>query len=70
MLKRFLPFLLFVLFFSAAHAQVNTAKQHYRSGIQLKNNNQFPEAFAEFNKAIELNKNFDSAYVEIGNIYS
>lgn len=70
MLKRFLPFLVFVLFFSAAHAQVSKAKQHYRSGIQFRNNNQFPEALAEFNKAIVFNKNFDSAYVEIGNIYS
>jgi tetratricopeptide (TPR) repeat protein len=70
MLKRLLPLLLFVLFFSATHAQISKAKQHYTAGIQLRNNNQFPEAFAEFNKAIELNKNFDSAYVEIGNIYS
>jgi tetratricopeptide (TPR) repeat protein len=70
MLKRFLPLLIFVFFFSAAHAQVSKAKQHYNSGIKLRNNNQFPEALAEFNKAAELNKNFDSAYVEIGNIYS
>ena len=70
MLKRFLPFLVFVLFISAANAQVSKAKQHYRSGIQLRNNSQFPEALAEFSKATELNKNFDSAYVEIGNIYS
>ena len=70
MLKRFLPFLISVFFFSAVHAQVTKAKQHYRSGIQFRNNNQFSEALAEFNKAIVLNKTFDSAYVEIGNIYS
>ena len=70
MLKRFLPLLIFVIFCSAAHAQVSKAKQHYNTGIQLRNNNQFPEALAEFSKAIAFNKNFDSAYVEIGNIQS
>lgn len=70
MLKRFLPALIFVLFFSAAHAQANNAKLHYNSGIQLRNSSKFPEALAEFNKATVLNKNFDSAYVEMGNIYS
>jgi tetratricopeptide (TPR) repeat protein len=70
MLKRFLPALIFVLFFSAAHAQISKARQHYNAGIQLRNNNQLPEALAEFNKATGLNRNFDSAYVESGNIYS
>jgi tetratricopeptide (TPR) repeat protein len=70
MLKRFLPFLVFILFFSAANAQVSKAKQHYNLGIQLRDSSKFPEALAEFNKATALNKNFDSAYVEIGNIYS
>ncbi|MBL7702242.1 MAG: tetratricopeptide repeat protein [Ferruginibacter sp.] len=69
MLKRFLPFLLLLFFFSAAQAQVSKAVQHYKAGIQLKNNNQLSEAFAEFNKAIELNKNYDSAYVEMAHIY-
>ena len=70
MLKRYLPLLLSLLFFSAAHAQVNKSKQHYNAGIKLKNNSQFPEALAEFSKATEFNKKFDSAYVEMGNIYS
>ncbi len=70
MLKRFLPLLISILLFSAAHAQVSKAKQHYKSGIQLRNNNKFPEALAEFSKATEFDKKFDSAYVEIGNIYS
>ncbi len=70
MLKRSLPLLLLILFFSAAHAQVSKAKQHYNAGIKLKNNSQFPEALAEFGKAAAFNKNFDSAYVEMGNIYS
>ena len=70
MLKRFLPILIFVFFFSAAQAQLNKARQHYNAGIQLKNKSQFPEAVAEFSKATEFNKKFDSAYVELGNIYS
>jgi tetratricopeptide (TPR) repeat protein len=70
MLKRFLPLLILILFFSAVHAQVSKAKQHYNLGIQLRNSNKFPEALAEFSKAIELNKSFDSAYVELGNIYN
>jgi tetratricopeptide (TPR) repeat protein len=70
MLKRFLPVLIFVLFFSAAHAQINNARLHYNEGIQLKNASKFPEAFTAFNKAVELNKNFDSAYVELGNLHS
>jgi tetratricopeptide (TPR) repeat protein len=70
MLKRFLPALIFVLFFTAAHAQINNVRLHYNSGIQLRNASKFSEALAEFNKATLLNKNFDSAYVEMGNIYS
>src|SRR5688572_14958561 len=59
MLKRFLPTLLFVLFFSAAHAQatkatraqITKAKQFYKSGIQFRNNNQFSEALGAFSQA-------------------
>ena len=39
MLKKLLPLLVFVLFFSAAHAQVTKAMQHYSAGIQLRDNN-------------------------------
>jgi tetratricopeptide (TPR) repeat protein len=70
MLKRFLPLLLFVLFFSAAHAQVNKARLHYNYGIQLRDSSKFPEALAEFNKALKFNRNFDSAYVELGKLHS
>lgn len=70
MLKRFLPLLISVSFFSATYAQVSKAQQHYNTGIQLRNNNQFPEALTEFNTALAYNKKFDSAYVEIGNIQS
>lgn len=70
MLKRFLPLLLFVFFSWVAHAQLSTARQHYHAGMQFKNNNQFPEALAQFSNATKFNKKFDSAYVEIGNIFS
>lgn len=79
MLKSFLPFLLFISFFQGARAQVSNtkqeqakkqARQHYKAGIQLRDSSRFAEALAEFNKAIQLYKNFDSAYVQIGNIYS
>ena len=68
--KRFLLLLISVSFFSATHAQVSKAQQHYNTGIQLRNNNKFPEALNEFNTALVYNKKFDSAYVEIGNIQS
>jgi lipopolysaccharide biosynthesis regulator YciM len=79
MLKRFLPFLLFISFFPGAHAQVSKtkqeqtkqeARQHYKAGIQFRDSSRFGEALAAFNKATQLYKNFDSAYVQIGNIYS
>lgn len=67
-MKKILPFLTVVLLFSAAHAQTNTASSYYQSGINYKNNNQLAEALGAFNKAVKLKKNFDSAYVEIGNV--
>jgi len=70
MLKRILPVLIFLFFCSVADAQLKNAVVYYRSGIQYRNNNQFPEALAAFEKAISLYKNFDSAYVEAGNIYA
>lgn len=69
MIKRFLPLLILLTFFYTANAQLNTASYHYNSGIELKKNNKFPEAIAAFNKAISLNRNFDSAYFELGNLY-
>ncbi|MBK6633142.1 MAG: tetratricopeptide repeat protein [Chitinophagaceae bacterium] len=68
MLKNVLPVFIAVLMCSVAYAQTNTASSFYRSGIQYKNNNQLPEAMAAFKKAVALKKDFDSAYVEMGNI--
>jgi tetratricopeptide (TPR) repeat protein len=70
MLKRFLPFLILLLSFSAANAQMYNAGHFYRSGLEFKKNNKFPEALADLTKAVSLNKKFDSAYFELGNIYA
>lgn len=70
MFKHLLPALICLFTFSAANAQSKKAASYFKSGIQFRNNNQFAEALGEFNKAISFNKKFDSAYVEIGNIYS
>lgn len=70
MLQRILPFLLLGFSFTAVHAQLNDARFNYKTGIELSKNNKFAEALAEFNKATELNGNYDSAYVQMGNIQS
>lgn len=69
MLKRLLPVLAFLFFFLASSAQMYNPAYFYKSGIELKKNNKFPEALAAFTQAISLDKNFDSAYFEMGNIY-
>ena len=69
MLKQILPFLFSLFIFSTVTAQKNNpATAYFKSGIELKNKNMFPEALDAFNKAISLNKNYDSAFVEIGKI--
>jgi tetratricopeptide (TPR) repeat protein len=70
MLKRFLPFLILLLFFSAANAQMYNANYYYRSGLELKKSNKFSEALADFTKSASINSKFDSAWFEMGNIYS
>lgn len=69
MLKQFLPVLILSMFFYTADAQSKTAAYYYKSGVQLKDSNKIPEAIAAFNKAVSLNRNFDSAYFELGNLY-
>ena len=70
MLKRFLPFLIFLLSFSAANAQMYNANHYYRSALEYKKNNKFSEALADLTKAVSINKKFDSAHFEMGNIYA
>lgn len=69
MLKQFLPFMIALFVFSSATAQKNnSAVSFYKAGIELKNKNKFSEATASFNKATALNKQFDSAYIQLGEI--
>lgn len=70
MLKRFLPFLICLIFFSAAHAQRKNAAPFYKAGMAFKLANKQGEALNSFAKAVLLDKKYDSAYVEIGNLYS
>lgn len=69
MLKQILPFLFSLFIISTVTAQKKTqARAYFKSGINLKSKNKFPEALAAFTKAISLDNNYDSAFVEIGNI--
>ena len=70
MLKTVLPVLICICFFSASHAQVNSAVAFYKAGMEHKKNNRFSEALGAFSQATSLNKRFDSAFYEMGNIYS
>lgn len=55
--------------FTGAFAQPNPkALAFYRSGIDYRNRNMFPEALFSFKKAVALDKNMDSAWVEIGSL--
>ncbi len=66
MLKRFLPIPAFLLSCSVLFAQPgNNAAEFFKQGIDYKNKNMLPEAMVAFKKAIKLNKNYDSAYIEI-----
>lgn len=70
MMRKFLPVVFSILISYTGFSQpFNNAKSFYRAGIDFKNKNMFAEAMASFKKAISLNKAFDSAYVEIGDLY-
>lgn len=58
------------MLYSATQAQpLAKAKAFYDSGIVLKNKNMFPEALEAFNKAIALNKKYDSAYLQAAQLH-
>jgi Tfp pilus assembly protein PilF len=69
-LKRLLPVLSSLLLFSAATAQRSKATPFFKAGFNYRQSNNFSEALIAFEKAVLLDKKFDSAYVEMGNIYS
>jgi tetratricopeptide (TPR) repeat protein len=70
MLKRFLPFLSCIILFNTAIAQRKTARVFYKAGLAHKQTSNFGEAINSFAKAVLADTKFDSAYTELGNIYS
>ncbi len=69
-MKQFLPVFFLLFSASAASAQPLTAKSFYKKGIEQRDKGLFLDAMGSFKRAIVLNKNFDSAYLEAGSIYA
>jgi tetratricopeptide (TPR) repeat protein len=70
MLKRFLPVLSCLILFSTANAQRKNAMPFYKAGLAYMQSSNFGEALNSFAKAVSLDKKYDSAYVEMANLYS
>jgi tetratricopeptide (TPR) repeat protein len=70
MLRLVLTAIILFSMLTPSSAQVKDARYYYRSGMEHKNNNRLAEALADLNKAVALNKRFDSAWFEIGNLYT
>lgn len=70
MLKNFLPVFIFLFMCAAGQAQVKDAAFFYKSGMEHRHNNRYSEALADLSQAVRLNKKLDSAYYEMGNIFS
>lgn len=70
MLRRILPLLTCLFIVSELKAQPADARASYKTGLAYKQAANYAEALNAFKKAVSLNKNFDSAHVELGNLYS
>ena len=70
MLKKNLSLFFLIFTVSALFAQPYNAKSFYKAGIDYKNKNMFLEAMRAFKKALSMDKKFDSAYLEMGLLYS
>ena len=68
--KRILPAFVFCFSTASIAQKPANARSFYLKGIQLRKQNKFVEAVAAFQKAIKLDKKMDSAYFEIGLIFS
>ncbi|MBL0055029.1 MAG: tetratricopeptide repeat protein [Chitinophagaceae bacterium] len=65
-----LLFIFLSILISSAWAQPGRkAADYYRAGKEFKNSNRYYEALAAFKYALSLNKNMDSAHLELGEIY-
>ena len=69
MLNRGLSYLLVFFIFSVAAQGQNKAVVYYKAGMGFMEKKMFTEALNAFTTAIRVNKKFDSAYVQLGNIY-
>lgn len=70
MLKPVLIFCLLLFVFSVSMAQQqDKALAFYKAGIDFKNRKMNPEAIRSFKSAISLNKKYDSAYLQLGELY-
>lgn len=66
-MKIILPVLISLFLTSAVSAQTNPqAADFFKTGIEFRDKNMYPEAYISFKKAIASDKLFDSAYIEIG----
>jgi tetratricopeptide (TPR) repeat protein len=58
------------LLLSVAAQTTSKATLYYRKGLELRDKNMFFEASAAFYSAITLDKNYDSAYLELAKLYT
>ena len=72
MMRRILPLVTgsLLLVVSAAAQPPKKATAFLQQGIELRDQNRFPEAMVAFKYAIALNKNYDSAYSEAGKLFA
>lgn len=71
MLKRVLIILTGSLILVTANAQIPAnAVAFYKKGLAFKEKEMLPEALQSFKKAVQLSRKYDSAYVQLGDIYS
>lgn len=69
MLRRFLPLFTCLFIITESRAQLLDAREAYKAGLAYKQAANYQEALNSFTRAVSINKNFDSAYAEIGTLY-
>lgn len=68
--KLFVFFIFLFVGTSYLHAQTsNKATLYFNKGIDYKNKKMIPEAIQSFKSAISIQKKYDSAYIELGELY-
>ncbi len=69
-MKRILYILLLLPFLITATVQAQTAKQYYKAGEDFTKANNYKDAIVQFTRAIELDPDFEKAYISRANAYS